>query len=156
MSPYKDWFNPTVTWTSTVGSDGTNSGGLIRSNVTGTSTLLRNSLIGGSDVSLTASSSYSANASANNMQTVGTMTPSTEVTQDMFSLGAGFGKQTDFKTTTVTFEKDAILATLVVFYDDKKGLQARGIEIAKPKVIKEEPNPFPNSKLGCTPPKNWK
>lgn len=133
-------------------------GGLV-----GTSTptgLLRNANIGTVSTSYAASSVSNPNSGAvgcvNNIQ-VGNITPSTlnEVTSDTFNIGAGFGKATDFKTTDVDFEKSALQATLVIYYDDKKGLQSRGIEIAKPKV-KEEPNPFPNSKIGCTPPKNWK
>lgn len=75
---------------------------------------------------------------------------------DTFSLGAGFGDKTNFKTNNVAFEKADLVATLVLFYDDKKGLQARGIEIAKPKQDQQEPNPFPKSTVGCKPPSDWK
>lgn len=77
-----------------------------------------------------------------------------DVTEQNFALGTEFGQSTGFKTNTVSFERDQIVATLVVYYDSRKNLEKRGIIVVpvKEEVIKT-PNPFP--KLGCKPPVDW-
>lgn len=70
------------------------------------------------------------------------------------NLGTEFGERTDFSTKSVDFKNDSIIETLVLYYDDAKGLKARGIEVKKPAMTTAPtPNPFPG---GCTPPVNWK
>jgi len=71
------------------------------------------------------------------------------------NLGTGFGSATTFNTSSVTFEKDAVVDTLVMYYDDARGLKARGIVIERPvQRYTTTPNPFPG--IGCTPPPGWK
>jgi hypothetical protein len=71
------------------------------------------------------------------------------------NLGTGFGAATTFNTSSVTFEKDAVVDTLVMYYDDARGLKARGIVIERPvQRYSTTPNPFPG--IGCTPPPGWK
>lgn len=71
------------------------------------------------------------------------------------NLGTEFGGSKDFKTTQVSFDRDVMVETLALFYDDAKGLKARGIEIAPAvKKFSDEPNPFPA--MGCKPPAGWK
>lgn len=70
------------------------------------------------------------------------------------NLGTEFGSRTDFATTSVNFENDRLLDTLVLYYDDIKGLKSRGIEVKSPaKNQQVVPNPFPG---GCVPPTNWR
>ncbi len=122
---------------------------------------------GGLSGSINCSASYNATATAdaasimqnstlcsNNIATNASSTLDTPA-QENFELGTGFGEQTAFKTNNVTFDRDVLLETLVIFYDSKKNLERIGIVITPPK--KEEkavPNPFPKFK-GCVPPKNW-
>jgi hypothetical protein len=65
-------------------------------------------------------------------------------------LGTAFGQATDFATQTVAFERGDLLTTLLCYYDDKRGLKARGIVIERP--VKPIPQAFP---AGCTPPRGW-
>lgn len=71
------------------------------------------------------------------------------------NLGTGFGSATTFNTSSVTFDQDAVIDTLVMYYDDARGLKARGIVIERPvQRYTTTPNPFPG--IGCTPPPGWK
>lgn len=72
------------------------------------------------------------------------------------NLGTGFGEATTFSTSTTTFDKNAVVETMVLYYDDARGLKARGIVIEKPVLSRyaTTPNPFPG--MNCIPPKGWK
>jgi hypothetical protein len=71
------------------------------------------------------------------------------------NLGTGFGSATQFNTSSTTFEKEAVVDTLVMYYDDVRGLKARGIVVERPvQRYSTTPNPFPG--IGCTPPPGWK
>ncbi len=79
---------------------------------------------------------------------------STGSTFQKSSIGTGFGEEKDFATTKTTFERDSNSETMVLYYDNAKGLKARGIDLRPKKIAPSKPNPFP---LGyCVPPKNWK
>lgn len=80
----------------------------------------------------------------------------TTTTLAMNNLGTEFGQATEFNTTSTTFTRDTVLTTLALFYDDARGLKARGIVLAPPVQTRatSTPNPFPAT--GCTPPKGWK
>lgn len=70
-------------------------------------------------------------------------------------LGTGFGAAMQFHTMTVEFERadpKTPNATLVLYYDSRKGLERRGIVFTKSHV---KPNPFPADK-GCSPPAGWR
>ncbi len=73
------------------------------------------------------------------------------------SLGTGFGKMDNFSVTNVTFSRGDMLSYQVIFYDEARGLKARGIQIVKPSKQKyyQQPNAFPGN-TGCQPPKGWK
>lgn len=85
-----------------------------------------------------------------------------EVTPE-FEIGTGWGDEIDHNVTIIEFERqdrhnpDEMLA---VFYDTRKGLEARGIEVIKTKKTrtKQLPNAFPTYSNGpsCKPPKRWK
>lgn len=80
----------------------------------------------------------------------------TTTTLAMNNLGTEFGQATEFNTTSTTFNRETAVATLALFYDDARGLKARGIVLAPPVQTRatSTPNPFPAA--GCTPPKGWK
>lgn len=70
------------------------------------------------------------------------------------ALGTAFGDATDFSTKLVAFERGDQLAIMTLFYDNMRGLRARGVPIErKPKVF-SQPNAFPGL-VGCIPPRGW-
>lgn len=70
------------------------------------------------------------------------------------SLGTAFGDATSFATRTVSFERGDLLTTLLCYYDEKRGLKARGIKIERPAKRKPaQPQAFPAA--GCVPPPGW-
>lgn len=73
------------------------------------------------------------------------------------NLGTQFGGAADFATKQVDFEKGGMIATAALYYDDSRGLKARGIvlERASRQRYQATPNPFPASTIGCSPPKGW-
>ena len=79
----------------------------------------------------------------------------TSTTASVNNLGTEFGQATSFKTSETTFSRDVIVDTAVIYYDDARGLKARGIVLDRPVVTRSNatPNPFPG--VGCTPPKGW-
>jgi len=92
------------------------------------------------------------------------MSASLEVdTSEMFEIGTGWGNEIDHNVTIIEFERrdrhnpDEMLA---IFYDTRKGLEARGIEVIKTKKkrTKQLPNAFPtyNNGPSCEPPNGWK
>lgn len=75
------------------------------------------------------------------------------------TLGTGFGEAQDFSTVEVEFDRGDLLAMSVLYYDDAKGLRARGIDLDRRKQhprLKQQPQAFPGLNKGCTPPKGWK
>jgi hypothetical protein len=71
------------------------------------------------------------------------------------SLGTAFGESSGFATRTVSFERGVMLTTLLCYYDNAKGLRARGIQMprrSKPKP--KQPQAFPLTH--CQPPQGWK
>jgi hypothetical protein len=76
------------------------------------------------------------------------------------TLGTAFGEATDFATTEVTFQRGDLAALMVLYYDDSRGLRARGIEVTRKKqrvVPAVAPEAFPGLKTkGCKPPVGWK
>jgi hypothetical protein len=74
------------------------------------------------------------------------------------SLGTAFGEATNFATTKVSFERAEMISMMVVYYDEARGLRARGIEITKQsrKRHQKVPKAFPALQEGCQPPHGWK
>lgn len=73
------------------------------------------------------------------------------------NLGTGFGERTQHEVHTTTFDKatDEPVVVATIYYDDLKGLRARGINIQRQRKRNRFPNPFPKDK-GCTPPSGWR
>jgi len=82
----------------------------------------------------------------------------TEVVEQ--TLGTAFGSAQDFATSQVEFNRGDLAAMIVLYYDDSRGLRARGIELARPsrqRLVKSaQPQAFPGMNTGCTPPAGWK
>ncbi len=70
------------------------------------------------------------------------------------TLGTGFGDATDFNTTKVDFQRGDLLAVMVIYYDDARGLKKRGIDVSQP--VAKLPNAFPADAVGCAVPAGWK
>lgn len=68
------------------------------------------------------------------------------------SLGTAFGSAQTFATKQVQFERAGLLATLLCYYDDRRGLRARGINLTR-YTPQPAPQAFPAT--GCRPPPNW-
>lgn len=73
------------------------------------------------------------------------------------AIGTGFGQRTDFAVKEVSFTRGELIGTLIMRYDDAKGLKRRGIAISKPSRahLNVTPQAFPGL-IGCIPPKGWK
>lgn len=146
--PFDIWSNSGYSFTDTLYK---NNGLVESSNTSKASGILRSAALGQSSVP-GVTCSYTSNSISS--QSLDSNT-STDTSEEMFSLGTGFGKEAEFKTTTGAFEKDKVVAMLALYYDNKKGLEARGIQVRKPKaVLNQNPNPFPGQ--GCRPPLGWK
>lgn len=74
---------------------------------------------------------------------------------DSFNMGAGFGEKADFRTTNVEFERGPVQAVIQLYYDSRKNLEKRGIEVVKKeqRYLNELPQAFQGT--GCTPPPGW-
>ena len=70
------------------------------------------------------------------------------------TLGTGFGDATDFNTVKTEFQRGDLIAMLVIYYDDKRGLKKVGIDVDQP--IAQRPSAFPADEVGgCAPPSGW-
>ncbi len=69
------------------------------------------------------------------------------------NMGTGFGKETEFRTKTVEFERGDGLGTLLLYYDSAQGLRRRGIQVGQP-PLPATPQAFP-ADGGCAPPPGW-
>lgn len=78
--------------------------------------------------------------------------------QSTQNMGTAFGNAAEFSTCQVEFKTNKMVETLVIYYDDAKGLKARGIVLVSPNRLHYQtaPNPFPASSLGCKPPPGWR
>lgn len=86
-----------------------------------------------------------------------TATASTQSVNNASAIGTGFGQRTDFAVREVSFTRGEMIGTLILRYDDAKGLKRRGIVISKPSRahLNVTPQAFPGL-MGCVPPKGWK
>jgi hypothetical protein len=74
------------------------------------------------------------------------------------NLGTGFGERAEHQVHEVSFTPETVepTAVAVIYYDDRRGLMARGIKLSSGKKRRDGlPNPFPKDK-GCTPPTGWR
>ncbi len=67
------------------------------------------------------------------------------------SVATGWGENKTFETHSVNYEFEPNpVETILFYYDDRQGLQRRGIPMDRPVYTYKEPNAFPD---GCPPPK---
>jgi hypothetical protein len=67
------------------------------------------------------------------------------------SIGTGWGENKTFQTTMVDYEFGTkVFTTMLLYYDSREGLQARGIVDLAPVVV---PQAFPGFDFGCPAPK---
>lgn len=101
--------------------------------------------------------SYNAasNASSSECKTSGGVIHDGMITTNYVeqSLGTAFGGAQSFATTTVRFERDGVICTMVMGYDEKRGLKARGIRFERRRKSAAMPQAFPG--IGCSPPPGW-
>jgi hypothetical protein len=71
------------------------------------------------------------------------------------NLGTGFGAATDFATQTVSFTRGDLLTVAVLYYDNLRGLRARGVPVERTgrRTYEAQPQAFPG--MNCAPPKGW-
>lgn len=104
------------------------------------------------------SSSWSANAATPQGATL--LSKTTNFTDENpaveQTLGTGFGEATEFATKKADFKRGDLLAVIQLYYDDKRGLKKRGIELDRVGKQQTRPNAFPAMTEGCAPPVGWK
>ena len=90
-----------------------------------------------------------------NVNVVGTPTMDSAPVEEVDEqVTVGFGEEAEHSVKEVSFQRGSHLDTFAIYYDTRKGLEQRGIEVVSP-TTKPKPSPFPGDK-GCTPPPNWK
>jgi hypothetical protein len=89
-------------------------------------------------------SSYAMNANMDSMTASASVTP---------NLGTAFGDATGFSVYGVSFNRGLLLGTLVLYYDNRVGLRARGVRIERRRAVSQEPQAFPAD--FCAPPPGW-
>lgn len=77
----------------------------------------------------------------------------TQSMEDETPLGTGFGEATDFSTVKADFQRGDLLAMLVIYYADARGLKRKGIDVSAQAT--KTPQPFPAMKTGCKTPDGW-
>lgn len=73
--------------------------------------------------------------------------------EDDIGLGTGWGERTDFKINHTTFNRGDMVAQLVIYYDTRRNLEKRGIQLTPIRYSPELPQAF--SGVGCKPPPGW-
>lgn len=74
------------------------------------------------------------------------------------NLGTGFGEAATFETRAAQFERGDLLTVAILYYDNARGLKARGIQVGRPSRVRfnQAPQAFPGMQGGgCTPPAGW-
>lgn len=81
--------------------------------------------------------------------------PSSQLAGSSFDLGTGWGDRQEFKTKQVKFDKGDHGGTLVMYYDSRRNLEKRGIEVSKSIQYDTTriPQAFPGT--GCPKPPGW-
>ncbi len=81
---------------------------------------------------------------------------------ETFNIGTGWGDEVEHNVTVVNFERNNPMVAdslIAVYYDTRKGLEARGIKVVKERRKKTQdlPDAFPTySETGARPPPGWK
>jgi hypothetical protein len=70
------------------------------------------------------------------------------------NLGVGFGEAETHQVNTISFDRGECRGLVTLYYDHRKGLERRGIQVVNIPP-KSRPNPFPGNDRGCVPPEGW-
>lgn len=105
---------------------------------------------------------YSSNLISHNISSTSCNTGrSVGSTPDSFELGTDWGNEVQHNVREVQFSRENPShpdKIIVVYYDSRRGLEARGIRVVESTVRPkyETPNPFPGyTEPGCNPPPGW-
>lgn len=74
---------------------------------------------------------------------------SVTVSQSNFEYGVGWGSEHEFKVETETFDRGELLETFVVYYDSRRNLEKRGIQVVKKDTTYLDDLPVPFRGIGC-------
>jgi hypothetical protein len=129
------------------------SGSAGRAAQTGAPTSMASSGVASSGTAFIGASLSNASMPASGMPPASVNTNHASVEQ---TLGTGFGAATSFHTRTVAFQRGAMAAMLTLYYDDRRGLKARGVPLEPPRRAISQPQAFPGLSIGCTPPAGWR
>lgn len=104
------------------------------------------------------STSYGADASRRvqmTMNTTATASLNATASSSPFELGTGWGDKVEMKTNSVIFNRGELDVTIALYYDSRRNLEKRGIEVLKrePRVSNELPQAFAG--VACKPPPGW-
>lgn len=70
------------------------------------------------------------------------------------TVGTAWGKESEFKTVDVNYTFNSIASvTLQLYYDDRRGLERRGVDVSTRRRHQSTPNAFPGYRDGCPYPK---
>lgn len=99
----------------------------------------------------TSGSVYSSNVVGTPERTARRVSTKKMATQN---IGTGFGEKVSHGVTEVSFnKKDRPTEVFAIHYDDRKGLESRGIDLNRKVHVA---NPFPkDAEKGCQPPADW-
>lgn len=84
-----------------------------------------------------------------------------DTSAESFGMGTGWGDEQSHSVQQVEFKRknpNQPTEILSIYYDSRKGLESRGIQVSRPykKETKQLPNPFPEYVTGAKPPLGWK
>jgi hypothetical protein len=152
VDPWPSPYSRGGQWTIPIGSGGGTAGAnTTKTTVANDPVYDSNSVHDGAPCSFSADSQMSFTSGIANVANVANVS---EAVEEEEHVSVGFGESKGFETQSVDFKRGKQLSTFVIYYDTRKGLEQRGIEVVSP-APKPVPNPFPGDK-GCTPPQNWK
>jgi len=101
-------------------------------------------------------SSYNSSSSASGSTNPTLFAAQNAMTPVEQTLGTSFGQASDFRTSNVWFDRGEMLIMMMLYYDDIKGLRARGVPVDTARRRKpRQPQAFPGMTTGCVPPVGW-
>ena len=81
---------------------------------------------------------------------------SESTSDEPFSIGTGWGGKADFKVNQVVFNRGGLETQMLIYYDSRRNLEKRGIQVVKKERSYLNTLPQAFSGIGCTPPPGWK
>ena len=78
-----------------------------------------------------------------------------EGSDEPFGLGTGWGEKVDFKINHTTFNRGDLVAQMMIYYDTRRALEKRGIDLRPQRATYSEELPQAFSGVGCKPPPGW-